>query len=378
MKIFILAHQLRAGGGKVTCINLIRNLLEIDQQNTYLLIVPDDPDYRDLRLEDHVDMVRYYNGKFGYLGLVFFDVLTRHRLLRQFKPDLVWFMSGSGLYRPPCKQAVSIQNAHVMYKNKDLEWLTLKAKLRLAYLRFRFRSQLQKTDLVLFQTQTMKERCQEKYNYQGRALVTYKGLSSFLDSEKDIAPPELRPFRDHFKLFYLTRYYPHKGLETLVELMDQYRELLKDVVLVITIEGSQHPLARKLLAMIRHKGLEDRVINVGSLKQSQLADFYSGVDCLVMPSRLESFSGTYLEAMHYGVPIITSNLDFAREICGSAAVYVDPRNVRGIKDAVLQVKQDLQLRNEMIRKGQERLAEKFSMNWKEIAEDIKREFDRIH
>lgn len=352
-------------------------MLEIDHGHTYFLVVPDDSDYRDLRLEDRAGQVRYYRGKFGYLGLVFFDILTRHRYLRRFKPDLVWTMSGFGLSRPPCRQVVSVQYGHVMYENEEMEWLDWKAKLKLAYLRFRFRSQLPETDLVIFQTQTMKERCQEKYGYQGRALVTYKGLSNFLDSERTSTAHELEPFSDRFKLFYLTRYYSHKGLEALVEMMDRYREVLKNVALVITIEKDQHSKARRLLDRIEEKGLGDRVINVGSLEQSRLADFYGSCDCLVMPTLLESFSGTYLEAMYYGLPIITSDLDFAREICGPAAVYVDPRNVESIKDAVMRVQNDPQLRTQLVLRGKERLTGQFSMTWSQIAKMILSEFNRI-
>jgi len=377
VRILVLAHQLRAGGGKVTCINLLKSILTIDNQNTYYLVVPDDPDYRELRLEDTVKEVRYYKGKFGYPGLVLFDVITRHLYVREFKPDLIWAMGGFGLHHPPCSQAVSVQYPHLMYENEEMEWIDWFTKIKLSYLRYQFKTQLPKTDLVIFQTQTMEARCLGKYQYCGRTLVTYKGISGFLDPRDSSMPPALQPLGDKFKLFYLTRYYPHKGLEILVELMDQYRDVLPDVVLVITIEAKQHGNARQLLAEIEGKGLQDRVVNAGYLKQSQLAGFFRSCDCLVMPTRLESFSGTYLEAMHYGIPILTSDLDFAREICGPAALYFDPRNGDSIKEAVLRLKRDPQLRRDLVTSGKKRLADQMDLTWDEIAKKILAEFDEM-
>ena len=57
---------------------------------------------------------------------------------------------------------------------------------------------------------------------------------------------------------------------------------------------------------------------------------YNQVDCLFLPSLLESFSGTYVEAMYYGLPIATSNLPFATSVCSDSAVYFDPLDCKDI------------------------------------------------
>ena len=48
---------------------------------------------------------------------------------------------------------------------------------------------------------------------------------------------------------------------------------------------------------------------------------YASVDACFMPSLLETFSANYPEAMSTGRPLIASDLDFARAICGDAAKY---------------------------------------------------------
>ena len=53
-----------------------------------------------------------------------------------------------------------------------------------------------------------------------------------------------------------------------------------------------------------------------------------------MPTLLESFSGTYVESMYFEKPILTSDLDFAKEICGNGAIYFNPFNTQEQLDAI--------------------------------------------
>ena len=102
MRILMLAHALRAGGGRATCTNILNALRNIDHQNEYCIVVPDQPEYRALKLEHTRWEVHYFRHRFWYLGRVLFDTLTRNRTVRRFHPDVIWAMGGLGLSNPPC------------------------------------------------------------------------------------------------------------------------------------------------------------------------------------------------------------------------------------------------------------------------------------
>ena len=51
---------------------------------------------------------------------------------------------------------------------------------------------------------------------------------------------------------------------------------------------------------------------------------YKQCDGLLMPTLLESFSGTYVEAMYHQLPIFTSDIDFASGVCKDSAFYFNP------------------------------------------------------
>ena len=113
-------------------------------------------------------------------------------------------------------------------------------------------------------------------------------------------------------------------------------------------------------------GLSDQLVNLGPVEQGLLGALYAQVDAVVLPTLLESFSGVYVEAMTLGVPIITSDRDFARVVCGDAAVCVDPTNPGEIAAAIADLVRDPGRRRDLIEKGKARTAG-FGKSWNDCA-----------
>jgi glycosyltransferase involved in cell wall biosynthesis len=67
-----------------------------------------------------------------------------------------------------------------------------------------------------------------------------------------------------------------------------------------------------------------RVFFTGYVSDSQLASLYRGSLGFIYPSLGEGFGFPPLEAMASGVPVITSSVTALPEVCGPAALYVDP------------------------------------------------------
>jgi len=169
---------------------------------------------------------------------------------------------------------------------------------------------------------------------------------------------------------------PHKNLEVLIDLFKLYPDDLKDVRCIISIEENQHKNSKKLLNNIRKYNLQDKIINVGKLGQEGLAEFFLNCDALLFPTLLESFSGTYLEAMYFNLPILTSDLDFARYVCDDAALYFDPWDPADILKKIHMVKADSNLRKSLVEKGEERL-QVFFKDWEVVLSDMAIELENL-
>lgn len=117
-------------------------------------------------------------------------------------------------------------------------------------------------------------------------------------------------------LAYVARYYPHKNHGLLPKLANE-----------LVVRGIK---ARFLLTLAEAEWqgapqeLRNVSMNAGVLPVSGLADLYRSADAVIFPSLLESFSATPIEALATNGLLFASDRPFVREVCGDAAIYIDP------------------------------------------------------
>jgi len=158
-------------------------------------------------------------------------------------------------------------------------------------------------------------------------------------------------------VFCLAAPYPHKNLGIIPEVA----RLLKDgtdgkgyrFIVTLPDEGEE---VRKFWAKARRYDVTDMIENAGRLRLEECPGWYARSDIVFMPTLLEVFSATYPEAMAMGRPIVTTDLDFAHDICADAAVYYSPQDPRDAAERIKRVTHDKALRESLIRKGRERVA----------------------
>lgn len=94
--------------------------------------------------------------------------------------------------------------------------------------------------------------------------------------------------------------------------------------------------------------------------KADLSAIYAGAYCFVFPSIYEGFGLPPLEAMSHGIPVICSNTSSLPEVCGNAAIYVDPYDVHSIRKGMEKLISDHALWERLGQIAKEQVAE-FSM-----------------
>lgn len=160
------------------------------------------------------------------------------------------------------------------------------------------------------------------------------------------------------EIFCLAADYRHKNLNCIPDVARVLRDLRPGVpfqfILTLVPEGR---IFREIEEKCLRLGVRDMVVNLGPIKLSECPARYRASDIVFMPTLLETFSATYLEAMAMSVPIVATDLDFARSVCADAARYYDPRSARAAAEAILEVAEDHALRARLIEAGRARLKE---------------------
>ena len=90
------------------------------------------------------------------------------------------------------------------------------------------------------------------------------------------------------------------------------------------------------------------------IDQSDMPAVFSLASLYLYPSNLEAFPIPLTEAMACGTPILTSNVNGLKEIAGDAGILMDPNDTESIADGITQILSDSNLQETLSRKGLDR------------------------
>ncbi|HDM8240051.1 glycosyltransferase [Vibrio campbellii] len=121
--------------------------------------------------------------------------------------------------------------------------------------------------------------------------------------------------------------HPNKNLNILPSvakcLIERYPKL--KFKFLLTLDESYF-MRSDLLKNINNNNLSYYFENVGYVPIKDGPRLYDNAHCVFLPTLLETFSSVYPESFARDKDLITSNFDFAKDICQDAALYVDPLN----------------------------------------------------
>lgn len=109
-----------------------------------------------------------------------------------------------------------------------------------------------------------------------------------------------------------------------------------------------------LQRLVRELGIADFVVFLGYVSDAQLAYLYQHAEAFVFPSLVEGFGMPVLEAMHAGVPVITSHRGALAEVAGDCALLVNPEDTGAITRGMQELANDPLLRQRLVTQGRER------------------------
>lgn len=165
-----------------------------------------------------------------------------------------------------------------------------------------------------------------------KIIVTHEGIEEdFCTTLNDSKFAEIRAkynLPENYLLF-LSTLEPRKNLIRLIEAFNLYKTHHgNDLKLVLV--GTTNP---KIFSSL-HIKTNDDMIFTGFVPEEDKPHLFQMAKAFIYPSLFEGFGLPLLEAMKCGTPIITSDTSSMPEICGDAALYVDPKNTRLIAGAI--------------------------------------------
>ena len=146
---------------------------------------------------------------------------------------------------------------------------------------------------------------------------------------------------------------PRKNLSVLIDAFSEFALTNKDFKLIIV--GKKGWLYNDIFEKVKIMKLKDKIIFAGHVDDNELVGYYKNAFCLVLPSLYEGFGIPVLEAMSYGCPVISSFTSALPEVGGDASLYFDPKNSGDLLEKLRELKDNKELRKELILKGRQRI-----------------------
>jgi D-inositol-3-phosphate glycosyltransferase len=162
--------------------------------------------------------------------------------------------------------------------------------------------------------------------YPGKIDVIYPGINQqlFHPVDDNSVFSETGLGEQDRILLYVGRIEPVKGLMSVIDafniLQKRQTSLFGRLRLVVigggekTKDFAKNEEIIRIHRAVREKGLEDKVVFLGSKSQSELKKYYSKADALIVPSLYESFGLVVLEALACGTPVLVSQIGKMRTI----------------------------------------------------------------
>jgi glycosyltransferase involved in cell wall biosynthesis len=284
----------------------------------------------------------------------------RMRLLeRQLTPDLVFTVGGPAYVEFEARHVLVCAEPWVThagltaYRSQRFpdEWLRV-------LLRTRYRSRwFKRADYWIVQTETARQGFIRRLRVPAdrcRAIPATCDPQYRNEEPRDSFPTAGETLR----LLCFTAFYKHKNLGVIPEIARRLQTRLpgRRFQFVLTLPRDGHAW-QSLARRAERLGVSDYVLNHEPVPIRGGPALYRTCHISFLPSVLEMFTANYPEAMAMGLPIVTSNLDFARDVCQNAALYFDPRDPDDAASQIVKLAQDPVLWRGLVDDGRRRLGE---------------------
>lgn len=179
-------------------------------------------------------------------------------------------------------------------------------------------TQLRNAELIITPTRTVKEQIAGRYGYGDKIHAVHEGVGFALKEGRENSALRTR-YPDPFYI-YVGNFYPHKNIDRLVE---AFAGSMKERLVLV---GPEDHFSASVKRLAERLGASDRILFHHHASNGDLIFFYKHAQAIIHPSLSEGFGLPLVEAMHFGCPIIASDIPVMRELLGDGYVPFNPED----------------------------------------------------
>lgn len=182
--------------------------------------------------------------------------------------------------------------------------------------------------------------------------ITPLGVSSVFKAGDRHDVEQLKKVKTKFNLpdsylLFAGRLNARKNIENLIASL----EFVNDKNISLVIAGSRDGKSPQLNHLLSDKEWSSRILFTGAVSDDEMSGLYAMAKVFCFPSFAEGFGLPPLEAMASGIPVIVSNTTSLPEVCGKAALYIDPNDPHAIAQKITELLENESLYKQKVQEG---------------------------
>ncbi len=325
MNVLVNASNIKVGGGLQVAISLVESLL-LDDRGLNLYFVISEPIYRQITIP------LFKRNRVFVLGVELKNPIKlttfsfeMWRIERKNNIDVVFSVFGPNFWRPKnAMHLIGFANAWVVDpSNRAYSTYSAPKKIisrlknyMLGYFLYNKQSH------YITETNAVKDLFCKQFSCSQDQIDVVGNCVSPHFNNINIGRIESLEAIQKVKFLTVSHNYPHKNLSVIGPIGKMLESTNVDFVFVITFPDDEYALMSE--------DFKRYTFNLGPIDIADCPSAYNSCDALFLPTYIECFTVSYLEAMATNKMILTSDLPFAHEICGEDALYFDPYDINSI------------------------------------------------
>ncbi|MDD7079546.1 MAG: glycosyltransferase [Prevotella sp.] len=275
-------------------------------------------------------------------------------LEQQIKPDVVYSITAPSYFTFEATEVMRFTNPLVTHPNKYSKstqtwierirtWLYCKNQVRL----------MKKAHFFITQTETTKQGILRITGLPENHVCVVNNVLPSVFKHMDNTPIVEDDF---INIACVGNPVPHKNFDILPDVLIELKRLGIENVRFHTTIPFDHPLNNKLKKHLNELGMMKNWKNYGRISQKELGAMYQRCQLCYLPTLLEVFSASTVEAMYFNLPIVATNFSFNTEVLADSSLYYEPKNAKAAAQQLAKLIADKALQEEMKEKMKIQLA----------------------
>ena len=250
-----------------------------------------------------------------WLNRLWFEYVSMKKISQDLGDVYLWFsLHDTSPFVKAERQAVYCHNSFFYYRWRLKEFLFApKIVLFSLFTKYIYKTNIKSNDYVVVQQEWFRSEFVKMFGLERNKIIISPPERK---EEVILANENLVLDKNNISFLFPASADSHKNFEIIFAAVQLLEERgVSNINIIVTITGDENKYTRWLYE--KYNGLKS-IHWIGFLKKSDLLYYYENVDCLLFPSKVESWGLPISEFSAYNKPMILADLPYAHEAASGA------------------------------------------------------------